>query len=234
MTLRERKQQAARDHVADAAAPLFIQDGYLVTTTRKIAGAAGVSEGTIFNLFGTKSAVLQAALRRALPDAPDVTAWVEDTKEMSDPWEVIRSFCVTGAAVADAALPLARVLLEAAAVDDDAAATWRAQEDHRFEDQQWLLRVLAERGWLRPDREWDDLARDLWVIAAPEIHLKWLDAGMDMADFQRWQHGALGNLLIDPGGEWGGARPSLGGGLDSGKDAAAGGGGPGGSSPARP
>lgn len=198
MTLRARKQQAARDHVADAAAPLFIHDGYLATTTRKVAKAADVAEGTIFNLFGTKAGLLLAALQRSVPDIEVGEAWAKRARELSDPVDVVELFCRTGSEVADRALPLVRVFLEAAMVDERVATAWRDQEAFRLDGQTWVLDVLESGGWLRSDRSRDDMAHDLWVIAAPEMHLKWLDAGMGEAEYQRWRHGALCTLLIDP------------------------------------
>jgi AcrR family transcriptional regulator len=198
MTLRERKQQAARDHVADAAAPLFVRDGYLATTTRNVARAAGVAEGTIFNLFGSKAGLLLAALQRSVPDLDVGAGWAGQAGTLSDPVAVVEFFCRTGSEVADQALPLVRVFIEAANVDERVAATWRAQEEFRLGGQTWVLDVLESGGWLRTDRGRDDLVRDLWVIGAPEMHLKWRDSGMDEADFRRWRHGALCTLLIDP------------------------------------
>ncbi len=198
MSLSERKQQAARDHVLDAAAPLFIRDGYVATTTRQVARAAGVAEGTIFNLFGSKPELLLAALRRSVPDPPAVSVWKDEAGSMSDPHDIVALFCRTGSEVAEQALPLARLFIEAAAVDDAVADAWRAQENYRLADQQWLLDALAVGDWLRPDRSRADLARDVWVIAAPETYIKCLDAGMTDHDIEHWQHGALCTMLLRP------------------------------------
>lgn len=198
MSLRDRKQQAAREHVADAAGPLFVRDGYVATTTRKVAKEAGVAEGTIFNLFGTKAGLLLASLQLLVPDLEVGATWAAQAREACDPVEVIDVFCRTGSRVSEQALPLVRVFTEAAAVDDVVAAAWRDQEQFRLKAQTWLLDVLDEGGWLRRDRDVADLARDLWVVAAPETHLKCLDAGMDEQDFQRWLRGVLRTLLIDP------------------------------------
>ena len=197
-TLRERKQQAAREHVADAAAPLFVEHGYVGTTTREVARVAGVAEGTVYNLFGSKSGLLLAALQRSVPDRQTGEAWRAEAASLPGARQVVEHFCVTGATVSDRALPLVRTFLQAAAVDDEVAAAWREQEEFRLDGQRWLLTALAERGWLRRDRHVDDLARDLWVLSAPEAHLKCLDSGMSEEDFQRWHLGVLILLLVDP------------------------------------
>ena len=58
-----------RTAIIDAALPLLIEHGAGVTT-RQIANAAGVSEGTIFNVFNDKHELLAAALEVAIDLSP--------------------------------------------------------------------------------------------------------------------------------------------------------------------
>jgi len=58
-----------RTAIIDAVLPLLIEHGAGVTT-RQIANAAGVSEGTIFNVFTDKHELLAAALEVAIDLAP--------------------------------------------------------------------------------------------------------------------------------------------------------------------
>lgn len=58
---RTRLEQREADILA-AATTLFASDGFHATSTRKIAAAAGVSEGTVFHYFSTKNALLLAIL----------------------------------------------------------------------------------------------------------------------------------------------------------------------------
>ncbi len=58
---RERLEQREAD-ILQAATGLFAADGFHNTSTRKIASAAGVSEGTVFHYFNTKNALLLAIL----------------------------------------------------------------------------------------------------------------------------------------------------------------------------
>ncbi len=48
--------------ILEAATALFAEEGFHGTSTRKIAAAAGVSEGTLFNYFATKNVLLQGIL----------------------------------------------------------------------------------------------------------------------------------------------------------------------------
>lgn len=62
--------QERRDSILDAAVPLLIAHGADVTT-RQLADAAGVAEGTLFRAFPDKQAIINAAVEKYLD--PQVT-----------------------------------------------------------------------------------------------------------------------------------------------------------------
>jgi AcrR family transcriptional regulator len=58
-----------RSMIIDAVIPLLIEHGRSVTT-RQIADAAGVAEGTIFRAFGDKDSLIDAAVQKFLEPGP--------------------------------------------------------------------------------------------------------------------------------------------------------------------
>lgn len=60
--LRDRKKREARHRIIVAAASLVAENGLDETTMEDIASAADVSVGTVYNYFGTKSALLLAGV----------------------------------------------------------------------------------------------------------------------------------------------------------------------------
>ncbi len=58
ITRRERRVAARKSQILEAAARVFSQKGYERATTREIAEAADVSEGTLYNYFSNKQALL--------------------------------------------------------------------------------------------------------------------------------------------------------------------------------
>jgi AcrR family transcriptional regulator len=58
-----------REMLVDATLPLLVRHG-LKVTTRQIAEAAGVAEGTIFRVFPDKDALVRAAVAKALDAGP--------------------------------------------------------------------------------------------------------------------------------------------------------------------
>ena len=61
---RERQMAARLEQILDAAAHLFAERGFHRTTTKDIAEAADVAEGTLYNYFETKNDLLFAILSR--------------------------------------------------------------------------------------------------------------------------------------------------------------------------
>lgn len=63
-TRRERRVAARRVQIVDAAARLFAEKGFHRTTTKDIAEAADVSEGTLYNYFENKEDMLLGIMSR--------------------------------------------------------------------------------------------------------------------------------------------------------------------------
>lgn len=61
---RQRRAAARRAEILDAAAHLFAEKGFHRTTTRDIAAAADVSEGTLYNYFENKDDILFGIMTR--------------------------------------------------------------------------------------------------------------------------------------------------------------------------
>ena len=79
-----------RDRILVATRKVYAKHGFRGATTRLIAAEAGVNEVTLFRLFGSKAALVEAVMDQhaarapfpALPDAPrqpvaELTAWCE-------------------------------------------------------------------------------------------------------------------------------------------------------------
>lgn len=198
MSLRERQKEEGRRLIRDAAGELFTANGYSGATMRAIADRAGVAETTLYNLFRTKAELLLDVFRDRVMGAGETSLELahQRIESLSDPFEMIDLFCESDRLVATRALPLLRVVLQAAAIDEDVAKHAEAQETFRYEDQAFLLEALARHGHLRKDKPYEHLKRGLWLVAAPELAVKALDAGWDMETFSEWKAEALQALLL--------------------------------------
>ncbi|MGL5839119.1 MAG: TetR/AcrR family transcriptional regulator [Sphingorhabdus sp.] len=110
-TMREKTLAVRRQHVLDAAITVFAEKGFRGATIRDIATAAGVSDGTIYNLFDNKAALLKAVLAGAEPPGAvlDLTNPPSLPDMLRDRW----------AAISPASLAMLRVVLSEALIDAD-------------------------------------------------------------------------------------------------------------------
>jgi AcrR family transcriptional regulator len=65
------------EDILDAAAALFCSIGYKTTTTRQIADAAGLRQGSLFHYFARKDDMLAELLDRTVTPALDFVAWLD-------------------------------------------------------------------------------------------------------------------------------------------------------------
>jgi len=75
------------EQIVAAARAVFAREG-AAATTKGIAREAGISEGTIFNRFPTKEALLQAAVR-----PPDVPGWVRTMDDLRGQGDMRGNLC---------------------------------------------------------------------------------------------------------------------------------------------
>ena len=99
--LRSQQADQTRARVAQAAAGLFVRDGYAATSINAVARAAGVSAQTVYNIFGTKAAVLKAAYDIALVGDADPVPLAEraDVRALyadPDPVRFLRGYARLG------------------------------------------------------------------------------------------------------------------------------------------
>lgn len=81
---------ARKNQILDAAATLFAQKGFHPTTIRAIAQVAGISDGTIYNYFDNKTALLLAIFERM--QAGIVGTQALPAAGESDPRTLIKAF----------------------------------------------------------------------------------------------------------------------------------------------
>ncbi len=75
-----------KENIINQALKLFAENGYINTSTNKIAQAAGVSEGLIFRHFTNKQGLLDAIVEIGLKDAE---SFVLQVTKIQDPREVL-------------------------------------------------------------------------------------------------------------------------------------------------
>ncbi len=62
LSIREKANRVRRQHILEAATRVFAERGYDRATVRAVAKAAGIADGTVYNYFENKEALLLAVL----------------------------------------------------------------------------------------------------------------------------------------------------------------------------
>lgn len=198
MTLRDRQSEQAKKLIIDAAMALFLEDGYVATTMDDIAERAGVARRTIYNQFGSKAALLLAAINDRVVGAGERSpvSDQEAIREMEDPHQMIEAFIRVHVGVAERSLPLLRITFEAAAVDGEVAKQYERNEEYRYQAQQVLIDALNDKGFLRSDVSLSYLRRGFWLLAGPQLLITATQAGWNIETYARWVKDTVTGLLI--------------------------------------
>ena len=158
--------------LADAAAELFLENGYAGTTVDDIARRAGVSRGTFFNYFEAKSDLFWLDLDQSLADLGDL---LRASSGLS-PVRAVEAALVALAEGHDPErVPWALTQSEAMALGDDLVASAAV----RFVRQQGVVAsYVAERS----DRDRSDLSSQVvgsaLIAAAAAAIATWARAGV--------------------------------------------------------
>ena len=176
-----RPRRSSAEILADAAAELFLEQGYAATSVDEIARRAGVSRGTFFNYFGGKSDLF----------------WVDLDATLAGLAGVLRASSGSGSSARSGAIAVAGALVELAESYDPARVPWAlTQADAmrlgdevvtsgalRFAAQNRVVtQLLAEDGVAAPQ-----LVSSTLLIAAAGAFVGWARGGVG--------RGALGPLV---------------------------------------
>lgn len=203
-----RDEQAAltRRRIREAADALFLDRGYVATSMADIASAAGVSRPTVFNVFGSKAALLAevADVRLAGDDAPvDVLSRPLGRRMLAteDPEELLRLHARLGGELMERIAPLLAVITAAAATDPEAASLLATQEEGRRFGMGATVDRLVELGALRPGLSPQRARASLWLLSGLEPWALAQRSGWSRSAYEAWYLTCIRALLLGRGPE---------------------------------
>ncbi len=90
--LRNKKKQAVRERILDAAQTLILENGYEGATTDDIAIHAEIAAGTLYNYFGSKAELYTEVFTRMYGDAEGWLAGNFDPDSDQNPADLLMAF----------------------------------------------------------------------------------------------------------------------------------------------
>jgi AcrR family transcriptional regulator len=201
---RARQARETRRRIVEAAARLFVREGYGATSIAAIAEEAQVAVPTVYASLGSKAGVLRAVVDLTVRGddaaAPLASrdAWQEIERE-ADPHARLALFARAHRAICDREAPVFAQLEAAAGTDREATELLADHDRRRYETQRRVVRGLARRGQLRAGLTARAAADSVWTLASERTYLALVrDRGWGADDYERWLTEQLVAALLPP------------------------------------
>jgi len=174
-TLRAGQARETRRTIVNAAATLFIEQGFGRTTIDAIAEAAGVGRKTVFTSVGGKVEILKLALDWAVvgddePVALQHRPAVERLKKETDPHALLTGWIEMGVGISARVAAINNALVVAAGIDEDARALLETARANRLAGARGFVRALARTGGLREGLNVEEAADIAWTYGDPILY----------------------------------------------------------------
>lgn len=201
-----RRQQSAADTrsaILAAAQAAFLRDGWTRTTIASIAREAAVAPETVYSVFGSKRALIQAlvsgAVRGAASDVPLLQQAIPRAiGAASDQSTQISLFAGDIVAVLERVAPLVAVVREAARAEPELGQLYRDLHAGRRRNLAFFAEALASRGPLRGGMGTEEATAIVWRLTSPEMFTLARNVeGLSAADYRQWLETSLRRLLLD-------------------------------------
>lgn len=196
--LRAAQAAETRRAVVDAAARLFVEQGYRATTIDAVAAAAGVSRKTVFSSVGGKVDLLKLAVDWAIAgdDRPVGLADrdpITQLFDLDDPVQLLRGWARLLADVDVRTTRLFRAVEIAADEDPDAAGLLAELHRQRLDGARRVVKHLRERNALTAHRRPGDAVDVAWLATDPALFDRLVRVrGWTVRRFADW----LGETLV--------------------------------------
>lgn len=173
--VREQAAQRTRAQIRDAAARLFVRQGYAGTTMRQIAEEADVSERTTYSVFPAKLDLLVEVIGVAtagddrpvpLADRPEFQAALAER----DGKKALQAAISWFSTLLERSGPLVMAAYESAGADEALRRAAIEGERARARDLSLIAKALHSHGALRPDLDVEQATDILLVWISPQTH----------------------------------------------------------------
>ncbi len=202
-----RRREAAaqtRRAILEAAARLFVEQGYTATTMAAIADAGGVAVDTVYAAVGPKPLLFRLLVETAISGADEPIPaeerdYVRQIRGESDPGRMLELYASAVRAIQERLAALFRVLQMAASANPELDALWQEIADRRARNMHQLAQLLAERGGLREDVSAEEAADVIWAMNGSEFYALLVDGrGWKPERYERWLAASWKRLLLNP------------------------------------
>jgi AcrR family transcriptional regulator len=198
---RAARARETRRRIIAAALRLFVEDGYLPTTMSAIAQEAGVAVQTLYLAFGSKAAILAAALDVAIvgDDAPlplIERPWVQALRAEENGPRAVGLLCREVAALFQRVAPL-HVAIRAATGDADVARLLEQDQQSRYATQRQFVAILDSKPGFNAELGEERAADIVYGVLSEAVYLLFcVERGWRVEDWTDWVIATLASQLF--------------------------------------
>lgn len=201
--VREEGARRTKQLISEAARSLFLADGYGPTSMTAIARAAGVSAQTVYNVFGTKAALLKHVYDITLVGDDEPVPFAErrqarDVRELTDARELLSAYAHVGLELLRRLGPLIGVIRAGAqAGDQDLLGHLRTTAHERLTGVTMVVDRLVELDALSPQVSPAEARDAIWMLISVEVwELLTIDRGWSGERYAAWVGKALADAVL--------------------------------------
>lgn len=194
MTHRQRQARETRSRVVAAARQLFEARGYATTTIQAIAQEAGVAVPTVYDAFGSKRGILEAARVEMLAESQIPQLMAEAIRE-PDPGRKLDLAARWLRQQMEGSSDVIRAFREGSRFDPDVAADHRLILDNRSRNMERFINSLAPS--LAQGMSAETATDLLWMFSNEELYRELVaERGWSPDRFELWLAGTLCDQLL--------------------------------------
>jgi TetR/AcrR family transcriptional regulator, regulator of autoinduction and epiphytic fitness len=189
---RARQARETRRRIVEAAARLFVREGYSATSIGAIADEAGVAVPTVYATLRSKANILRAVVDltvRGDDEAVPLSSRADwrEIERRRDPREQLALFAHVHRRICDREAAVFAQLEAAAGADPEATQMLAEHDSRRYEAQRRLARGLHRRRQLKPGLSARDAADVIWTLASERTYLALVrDRGWEAEKYESW------------------------------------------------
>jgi TetR/AcrR family transcriptional regulator, regulator of autoinduction and epiphytic fitness len=202
---RVRQARETRLRIVEAAARMFVRDGYSGTSIGAIAEAAGVAVPTVYASMRSKANILRAVIELTIRGDDEALSlssradWRE-MERLDDPREQLAEFARLHRQICDREATVFAQLESAAGADPEATQMLAEHDSLRYQTQSRLARGLHRRKQLKRGLGARRAADAIWTLASERTYLALVrDRGWKPESYERWLVEQLVAALIGDG-----------------------------------
>lgn len=194
--LREQQAERTRLLIARSARARFLEKGWSGTSVRSVAAGAGVSEATVYHVYGSKAG-LAASLIDAAEESADVGRAVAELASLAgDPAAQLRAFVAFDRRLFEHGGDVLRVVAEARRQESDLAAAYEVGRGRGEAERRRLFASWPAKTWAQGVDLQSALDAYALVVSLEAYDVAVRERGWSPDAVEAWWHRVLAELLL--------------------------------------